>query len=76
MCPTCGGWGYFTDCDSWGNDPRVVPCWRGCPEPELPTLADAEAARRPTVAQRWANIEKGTLVRVATRVVEEGDDAA
>ena len=50
-CPTCGGWGYFTDCDSWGNDPRVVPCWRGCPTPELPTLADAEAAR---MAERHA----------------------
>ena len=45
MCPTCGGWGYVSDCDDRGQDVRVVPCWRGCPEPELPSLADVEAAR-------------------------------
>ena len=51
MCLTCGGWGYFTDCDSWGNDPRVVPCWRGCTTPELPPLEQVEAAR---MAERHA----------------------
>ena len=51
MCPTCGGWGYVTDCDGWGNDPRVVPCWRGCPTLELPTLEQVEAAR---MAERHA----------------------
>ena len=50
-CPTCGGWGYVSDCDDRGEDPRVVPCWRGCPEPELPSLADVEAVR---LAERHA----------------------
>ena len=45
MCPTCGGWGYVSDCDDRGEDPRVVPCWRGCPEPELPSLEALEAIR-------------------------------
>lgn len=53
MCPTCGGWGYVSDHDDDGNDDglRIVPCRRGCPEPELPSLADVEAVR---VAERRA----------------------
>ncbi len=38
----------------------------------VPHLTDFDKER----TQRWANIEKGTLVRVAIRVVEGGDDAA
>lgn len=51
LCPTCGGWGYVSDCDDRGEDQRVMPCWRGCPEPELPSLEVVEAAR---VADRRA----------------------
>ena len=38
----------------------------------VPHLTDFDKER----TQRWANIEKGTLVRVAIREVEGGDDAA
>ena len=51
MCPTCGGWGYVTDCDDRSKDVRIVPCWRGCPEPELPSLEAVEGAG---VAERRA----------------------
>lgn len=63
MCLTCGGWGYVSDCDDRGGDVRIVPCWRGCPEPELPSLADAEAAR---MAERHAAED------YITRIMEEG----
>ena len=63
MCLTCGGWGYVSDCDDRGEDVRVVPCWRGCPEPELPSLADVEAAR---MAERRAAED------YITRIMEEG----
>lgn len=63
MCPTCGGWGYVSDCDDRGQDVRVVPCWRGCPTPELPTLEQVEAAR---MAERHAAED------YITRHMEEG----
>ena len=63
ICPTCGGWGYVSDCDVRGEDVRVVPCWRGCPTPELPTLEQVEAAR---MAERHAAED------YITRHMEEG----
>lgn len=45
LCPACGGWGYVTDRDDRGEDVRIVPCWRGCEEADLPTAAQVEAIR-------------------------------
>ena len=63
ICPTCGGWGYVTECDHWGQNPRIVPCWRGCQEPELPSLEAVEAIR---LAERHAAED------YITRHMEEG----